>query len=360
MADGRPADAEIPVTREQLTEWFRMMHLIRRVEELAAKAYTQKKILGFCHLYIGQEAVAVGASAALNPADYVVTAYRDHGQIMARGLSPRAMMAELFGKASGVTAGVGGSMHLSSKEHNFFGGYGIVGGHIPLAVGAAFASRYRGDDRVALCYFGDGAAQQGAFFEAMAMAQLWKLPVVFLCENNYYAMGTSLERQSYLIDMSKRGDGVGMKRWQFPGFDVVDVYTNVKKAVDHARSGEGPVILEAVTYRYRGHSMSDPAKYRKDGELDTFRAKDCLKNAETRLTALGAKAEELAKIVAEVDAEAQDAYDFADAAPIPDPAKLYDYTYAAGEDPRAPQSPTYAAGEDPRAPQSPTNAPETR
>ncbi len=322
-----PAGAA-PVQREQLTEWYRMMLLIRRVEELAAKAYTQKKILGFCHLYIGQEAVAVGASAALNPDDYVVTAYRDHGQIMARGVSPRAMMAELFGKASGTTAGVGGSMHLSSKERNFFGGYGIVGGHIPLAAGAAFASKYRGENRVALCYFGDGAAQQGAFFEAIAMAQLWKLPVVFLCENNFYAMGTSLERQSYLLDMSQRGDGVGMKRWQFKGFDVLEVYDNVKKAVDHARSGEGPVILEAVTYRYRGHSMSDPAKYRKDGELDSFRAKDSLKNAEARLLELGATKEDFEKMHAEADAIAQDAYDFADAEPIPDPAKLYDYTYA--------------------------------
>jgi len=315
-------------TREQITEWYRMMMLIRRTEELAAKAYTQKKILGFCHLYIGQEAVAVGASAALRKDDYVVTAYRDHGQIMARGVSARAMMAELFGKATGVTSGVGGSMHLSSREHNFFGGYGIVGGHIPLAAGAAFASKYRGEDRVALCYFGDGAAQQGAFFEAMAMAQLWKLPVVFLCENNFYAMGTSLERQSYLLDMSQRGDGVGMKRWQFPGFDVVEVYENVKKAVDYARSGAGPVILEAVTYRYRGHSMSDPAKYRKDGELDSFRAKDGLKNAETRLLALGATKADFERMHAEVDQEAQDAYDYAEAAPIPDPAKLYDYVYA--------------------------------
>ncbi len=339
MADGQtpPAPNSEAPTRPQLTEWYRMMLLIRRVEELAAKAYTQKKILGFCHLYIGQEAVAVGSAAALTPDDYVVTAYRDHGQIMSRGVSPRAMMAELFGRSPGVSHGIGGSMHLSSREHNFFGGYGIVGGHIPLAAGAAFAAKYRGDGRVALCYFGDGAAQQGAFFEAMAMAQLWKLPVVFLCENNYYAMGTSLERQSYLIDMSQRGDGVGMKRWQFPGFDVVEVYENVRRAVDHARSGAGPVILEAVTYRYRGHSMSDPAKYRKDGELDSFRAKDCIKNAEARLLALGANAEELTRLQGEVDAEAQDAYDFADKAPIPDPATLYDYVYA-------PEAPAAAPG----------------
>jgi pyruvate dehydrogenase E1 component alpha subunit len=327
MADGA-TDSTLAPSREQLTEWYRTMLLIRRVEELAAKAYTQKKILGFCHLYIGQEAVAVGASAALKPEDYVVTAYRDHGQILARGISAREVMAELFGKAAGVTHGVGGSMHMSSKERNFFGGYGIVGGHVPLAAGAAFAAKYRGEERVALCYFGDGAAQQGAFFESLELAQLWKLPCVFLCENNYYAMGTSLERQSFLTDMSRRGDGVGMERSQFKGFDVVEVWQNVKKAVDHARAGNGPVILEAITYRYRGHSMSDPAKYRKEGELDSYKAKDCLKNAETALLALGAKPEELKAMTAEADAAAQDAYDFADAAPIPDPAKLYDYVYA--------------------------------
>jgi pyruvate dehydrogenase E1 component alpha subunit len=274
MSDGTPADDRVgsapplgdeEITREQLLEWYRMMSVIRRVEELAAKAYTLKKILGFCHLYIGMEAVAVGTAAALRPSDYMVTAYREHGQILARGADPKRVMAELFGKGEGVSRGIGGSMHLVSAEHNFWGGYGIVGGHVPLAAGGAFASKYRGDDRVSVAFFGDGAAQQGAVFEALAMAQLWKLPAVFLCENNYYAMGTSIDRQSYLHDMSRRGDGVGMTRWQFEGFDVYDVYRNVKAAVEHARSGKGPVILEAVTYRYRGHSMSDPAKYRKSG-----------------------------------------------------------------------------------------------
>lgn len=322
-------DELYPVTREQLLEWYRMMLLIRRVEELSAKAYTQRKILGFCHLYIGQEAVATGATAALKPEDYVVSAYREHGHALARGISARAIMAELFGKATGACHGIGGSMHIASAEHNFFGGYGIVGAHVPLGAGAAFASRYRGEDRVSLTYFGDGAAQQGAFFEALALSQLWNLPAVYLCENNYYAMGTSLERQSYLTDMSRRGDGVGMKRWQFSGFDVVEVYQNVKRAVDHARSGEGPVILEAVTYRYRGHSMSDPAKYRKEGELEMHRAKDCIASAEQRLRDdFGVSDDELAKIQEAVDEEAQDSYDFADSSPEPDPSHLYDYTYA--------------------------------
>lgn len=325
MSDGKPT---YEPSQEELLEWYRQMALIRRVEELAAKAYMQRKILGFCHLYIGQEAVAVGASAALQPSDIVVTAYRDHGHILARGTSARAVMAELFGKATGITHGVGGSMHLADREHNFWGGYGIVGGHLTLATGAAFAAQYRSEDQVSLVYFGDGAAQQGAFFESLLLAQLWKLPVVFLCENNYYAMGTSIERYSALQDMSLRGDGVGMKRWQFQGFDVAEVYANVKEAVDHARSGKGPVILEAVTYRYRGHSMSDPAKYRPKGELDDVKKKDALELARERLESVGVDSAILDKIRDEVNEVAQDAYDFAESSPDPDPARLYDYTYA--------------------------------
>jgi pyruvate dehydrogenase E1 component alpha subunit len=326
MSEAPPID----VTRDQLLGWYRQMLLVRRMEELAAKAYTLKKILGFCHLYIGQEAVAVGAISAIRKDDYVVSAYREHGHILARGADPKAVMAELFGKATGTTHGVGGSMHLASKELEFWGGYGIVGGHIPLAVGAAFAARYRGEDRIALCFFGDGAAQQGAFFEALALAQLWRLPCVFLCENNYYAMGTSLERQSYLTDMSRRGDGVGMERWQFEAFDVAEVHRNVKMAANHARSRKGPVILEAITYRYRGHSMSDPAKYRKAGELEEKKKMDPIPLIEKRLEEAGLAASELEGIRAEIDKIAQEAYDFAEKSPEPDPSKLYDYTYRAG------------------------------
>ena len=326
----RPAQPERhPANKEELLEFYRQMLLIRRFEERAGQLYGLGLIGGFCHLYIGQEAVAVGATAALKPEDTVVTAYRDHGHAIARGITPREVMAELFGKSTGIVKGGGGSMHMGSAAHNFYGGYGIVGGHVPLAAGAAFASKYRGDDTVSLCYFGDGAAQQGAFFEALAISQLWKLPAVYLCENNYYAMGTSLERQSFLTDMSRRGDGVGMKRWQFHGFDVLEVYRNVKAAVDHARSGQGPVIIEAITYRYRGHSMSDPAKYRKEGELDQFKQRDSLKNAHERLVNdHGVDPAALESLHAEVEAEAQDAYEFAEASPIPDPATLYDYTYA--------------------------------
>jgi pyruvate dehydrogenase E1 component alpha subunit len=318
-----------PVSTEQLLGFYRDMVLLRRFEEMAAKAYTLKKILGFCHLYIGQEAVAVGATGALKAEDEVVAGYREHGQILARGASPREIMAELFGKATGITHGIGGSMHLASKAFNFYGGYGIVGGHVPLGAGAAFASKYLGRGTVSLTYFGDGAAQQGAFFEALELSQLWKLPAVYLCENNFYAMGTSLERQSYFTDMSRRGDGVGMRRWQFEAFDVVDVYRNVQAAVDHARSGEGPVILEAITYRYRGHSMSDPAKYRAAGELEEKKKKDGIELARQRLIDVhGVEAAALDAVLDDVKAICQDAYDFADTSPIPDPAHLYDYTYA--------------------------------
>jgi pyruvate dehydrogenase E1 component alpha subunit len=315
-------------TREQLLGWYRQMYQIRRFEELAAKAYTQRKIMGFCHLYIGQEAVAVGSCAALQPQDTVVSAYRAHGHILARGATPREVMAELFGKASGITKGVGGSMHMADPKLKFYGGYGIVGGHVPLAVGAAFASKYRGDNAVGLVYFGDGAAQQGAFFEAMCLAQLWKLPTVFLLENNYYAMGTSLERQSYVTDLCRRADGVGMKQWQMQGFDVADVFENCSRAVEHARSGEGPVLLEAITYRYRGHSMSDPAKYRKAGELEEKKKQDALALCEGRLADLGVAEAELVAIRTECDHVCQDAVEFADGAPWPDPAHLYDYNLA--------------------------------
>jgi pyruvate dehydrogenase E1 component alpha subunit len=325
---GDMTDAKNALSVEGLTEAYRMMALIRRFEELTAKAYTLQKVKGFCHLSIGQEAVAVGATMCLEKDDTIVSAYREHGHILARGATPRAVMSELFGKSTGCTHGVGGSMHLSDKSLNFFGGFGIVGAHVPLATGAAFAAKYRGEDNVALTYIGDGAMQQGAVYEAMELATLWNLPCVLLIENNYYAMGTALDRYSFLTDLSKRGAGVGMKHWQFDGFDVQVVYDNVKRAVDHARSGKGPVIIEALTYRYRGHSMSDPAKYRKDGELEDAQSRDCLQKAEDDLAALGVDAAVCEKIRAEVNVIAQDAFDYADKSPVPDPATLYDYTYA--------------------------------
>lgn len=324
-----PHDPLPPCTREELLGIWERMLLIRRVEELAAKAYTERKILGFCHLYIGQESVAVGVAAACRPEDRWITAYREHGQAMAKGVSARAMMAELFGKATGCTHGLGGSMHLFDASVHFMGGYGIVGGQVPLAAGVGWAMKQLKTGAVCVCFFGDGAANQGAFFEALCLAQLFKLPVVFVCENNYYAMGTSLDRQSALVDMSLRGLGVGMVREQFEGYDVETVRQRVGAAVEFARSGQGPVILEVVTYRYRGHSMSDPAKYRKPGELEEKRKMDPLSITEGRLRDdFGLDEATLDAVRARVEAEAQDAYAFADASPAPDPARLYDYIYA--------------------------------
>jgi pyruvate dehydrogenase E1 component alpha subunit len=318
-----------PLDAEGLLKLYREMVLIRRVEELAAKAYTMRKILGFCHLYIGQESVAVGAAAA-TPDDYWIAAYREHGHALAKGVSARAVMAELFGKATGSSLGLGGSMHIFDKAAKFMGGYGIVGGHVPLANGVGWAIKQRNEGRVCLCYFGDGAAHQGAFFEALCLAQLWKLPVIFICENNYYAMGTSIERQSYLTDMSLRANGVGMAREQLRGFDVEHVRERVGAAAKYAREGNGPVMLEIITYRHRGHSMSDPAKYRPKGELEDFKQNaEPLALTKRRLEQdFGVSAERIAAVHQEVEAIAEDAWSFAESSPDPDPNTLYDHVYA--------------------------------
>jgi pyruvate dehydrogenase E1 component alpha subunit len=318
-----------PITADSLFDLYRQMALIRRVEELAAKAYTQRKILGFCHLYIGQESVAVGAAAATRADDYWISAYREHGHAMAKGVSARAVLAELFGKSTGCTKGTGGSMHLFDAETNFMGGYGIVGGQIPLANGVGWAIKQRKGDQVCLCFFGDGAANQGAFFEALCLAQLYKLPVVFICENNFYAMGTSLTRQSAVTDMSLRALGVGMARDRFEGFDVEEVRERIGRAVKFAREGNGPVLLEVVTYRFRGHSMSDPAKYRPDGELESRKAEsDPLKITEARLSvAFGLETPRFEKLRKEVEEVAQDAYEFAESSPSPRPEDLYNHVY---------------------------------
>jgi pyruvate dehydrogenase E1 component alpha subunit len=306
---------------------YKQMAVIRRLEEQAAKAYTQRKILGFCHLYIGQESVAVGAASATMD-DYWIAAYREHGQALAKGITPRAVMAELFGKATGCSKGLGGSMHLYDKNVRFLGGYGIVGGHVPLANGVGWAIKQRKEGRVCVCFLGDGAANQGAFFEALCLAQLYKLPVVFLVENNFYAMGTAVTRSSAVTDMSIRALGVGMARDQFDGFDVETVRERVGRAAAFARSGQGPVLLEAVTYRYRGHSMSDPAKYRPEGELDEKKKSDPLLICEAKLQKMGVPDADVEKVKAEVEEIVNDSVDFAERSPEPDPAALYDYVYA--------------------------------
>lgn len=323
-----PGDPRPPLGAADLAALWEQMLVIRRVEELAAKAYTERKILGFCHLYIGQESVAVGAAAACEPRDRWVTAYREHGQALAKGVSPRAVMAELFGKATGSSKGLGGSMHIFDSGVHFMGGYGIVGGQVPLGAGVAWSLKQLGTGAVCLTWFGDGAANQGAFFEALCLAQLYKLPVVFICENNAYAMGTAIERASALTDMSQRGLGVGMVREQFVGFDVEVVRQRVGAAVDFARAGHGPVLLEIVTYRHKGHSMSDPAKYRPAGELEEKKKSDPVLLTESRLRDMGMDDAALDAIRERVELVAKDAYDFAETSPVPDPAHLYDYTYA--------------------------------
>ncbi|RME22506.1 MAG: pyruvate dehydrogenase (acetyl-transferring) E1 component subunit alpha [Deltaproteobacteria bacterium] len=318
-----------PCTTDELLDLYRGMLRIRRIEELAAKAYTRRLILGFCHLYIGQESVAVGAAAATAD-DYWIASYREHGHALAKGVTPRKVMAELFGRATGASHGQGGSMHIFDRSVDFMGGYGIVGGHVPLANGIAWAARARGEDRVCVCFFGDGAANQGAFFEALCLAALYKLPVVFICENNWYAMGTPLDRQSALTDMSLRARGVGMVREQLEGWDVEHVRQRVAAARQHAVTGRGPVLLEIITYRYRGHSMSDPAKYRPKEEVEQHKERhDPIDLAARRLrTRHGVTQEALDAVRAEVEEEAADAWRFAEESPFPDPATLYDYVYA--------------------------------
>jgi pyruvate dehydrogenase E1 component alpha subunit len=317
-----------PITKQDLLSLYKDMLLLRRVEELAAKAYTQRKILGFCHLYIGQESVAVGA-AATTKEDYWITAYREHGHAMAKGVPPKEMMAELFGKATGSVGGLGGSMHIFDKSRNFMGGWGIVGGHVPLANGVGWAIRQRKEDKVCVCFFGDGSMHQGAFFEALCLAQLYKLPCIFICENNYYAMGTSLDRQSAITDLCRRADGVGMVNEQLEGFDVELVRERVAAAREFARSGQGPVLLEVITYRHFGHSMSDPAKYRKKGELEEKKESDPLVITHQRLkNDFGLTDAENEAIISEIYAKANEAYEFAQSSPDPDVKELYDYVYA--------------------------------
>jgi pyruvate dehydrogenase E1 component alpha subunit len=310
-----------------LTHLYRQMFLIRRVEEEAARAYAGGKIGGFLHLYIGQEAVGVGALATLTRDDYVVTTYRDHGIAIAKGMTARAVMAELYGKVTGCSLGLGGSMHMFDKANNMMGGHGIVGGHLPLAAGAAFAAKYRGDGRVAMCFFGDGAVSIGAYHEALSLAALWKLPCVFICENNEYSMGTPLSRTLSVEDTSLKAVGYGMARDRFFGSDVLDVQERIQQAVTRARTESLPTLIEVRTYRYRGHSMSDPGKYRTAEELDEQKRKDPMHRARTQLLAGGTTEATLAELEASVEAEVQDAIAFAETSAEPDSSVLEPTTY---------------------------------
>lgn len=300
--------------RDALLGYYRQMVTIRRFEEEAARGYAQGKIGGFLHLYIGQEAIAVAANAALKPEDYAFQTYRDHGIAIARGMTPNAAMAELFGKDAGCSRGLGGSMHFFDVENNFLGGWAIIGGHLALAAGAAFKSKYMGEDRVTMCFFGEGSTNIGGFHEAMSLSGLWKLPVVFVCENNQYAMGTPMERTSPIKDLSIKAKGYGMEGDRFDGHDVLHVRERLAEAVERARSGGGPTFIEVLTYRFRGHSMSDPAKYRTRTELEERKQLDPTKVAHEKLLALGVSENELDNIDAEVDDLIDAAVKFADEA----------------------------------------------
>ncbi|MEZ0230963.1 MAG: pyruvate dehydrogenase (acetyl-transferring) E1 component subunit alpha [Planctomycetota bacterium] len=314
---------------ELLKELWKTIVLCRRFEEAAAKAYGMGKIGGFCHLYIGQEAVGVGAISALEKDDYIVTTYRDHAQFLARGGSVKKAMAELFGRAGGCSKGLGGSMHFFDVEKGFLGGWGIVGNHIPLAVGTAFKAKYAGEKRVALVFFGEGATAQGGFHEAMSLASLWRLPIVFVCENNHYAMGTPIDREVPVDDLTKLASAYDMQRDRLEDTrDVLEVRGRMQKAFDRARRGEGPTFIEAITYRYRGHSMSDPAKYRTKEEVEAWKAHDPLLVGRKRLEASGVSAKELDGIEAWAEKEIDDAVAWADAQPEPVWDDVVGNTYA--------------------------------
>ena len=322
--NGSPPD----FTREQELTALRDMLLIRRFEEKAGQLYGMGAIGGFCHLYIGQEAIVVGMQMALKEGDQVITGYRDHGHMLAAGMEAKGVMAELTGRQGGYSKGKGGSMHMFSKEKNFFGGHGIVAAQVPLGTGLAFANRYRGNDFVSLAYFGDGAANQGQVYESFNMAELWKLPVIYVIENNRYAMGTSVTRASAQTDFSKRGISFNIPGKQVDGMDVRAVKAAGDEAVAWCRAGKGPYILEMQTYRYRGHSMSDPAKYRTREEVEKVRqGQDPIEQVRNRLLAAKVGEQELKAIDAEVREIVNQAADFAQHDPEPDASELYTDIY---------------------------------
>jgi pyruvate dehydrogenase E1 component alpha subunit len=317
--------AEPPVAAATFTQFFQEMLLIRRFEERAGQMYGMQLIGGFCHLYIGQEAVVVGMQATLKEGDTTVTTYRDHGHMLACGMDPKGVMAELTGRRGGYSHGKGGSMHMFSREKNFFGGHGIVGASVPIGTGLALAHRYRNDGFISVCYFGDGAINQGQVAESFNMASLWKLPIVYVIENNRYGMGTSISRASARTDLFHRGIAYGIPGEQVDGMDVAAVYETAQTATEHARSRQGPIILEMLTYRYRGHSMSDPAKYRTKEEVDRMRSEhDPIDHLRQRLLQEGMASEsELKEIEGRVRQLVAEAAQFAQDCPEPDPGELW-------------------------------------
>ena len=322
--------AKLKFSKETYLKWYKDMLLWRKFEDKTSALYIQQKIRGFLHLYNGQEAVLAGSIYAMDiKKDKMITAYRDHVQPIAMGVSPNHIMAELYGKSTGCSGGKGGSMHMFSKEHNFFGGHGIVGGQVPLGAGIAFADKYNENDAVTLCYMGDGAVRQGAVHEAFNMAMMWKLPVVFICENNGYAMGTSVERTANHSDIWKLGLSYEMPCAPVDGMDPVAVAESVKEAVDRARKGDGPTFLEMKTYRYKGHSMSDAQKYRTKDEVAEYQKIDPItKVLEMIKKNKWATDKEIQAIQDQVKATVKEAVDYAESSPFPSNDSLYQNVYA--------------------------------
>jgi pyruvate dehydrogenase E1 component alpha subunit len=331
VSGGETRTPDVPeFSKDQELDAYRSMLLIRRFEEKAGQLYGMGLIGGFCHLYIGQEAVVVGMQMAVIDGDQVITGYRDHGHMLATGMDPKGVMAELTGRRSGYSRGKGGSMHMFSKEKKFYGGHGIVGAQVPLGTGLAFANRYRDNGNVSVTYFGDGASNQGQVYESFNMAKLWHLPVVYVIENNQYGMGTSVSRASATTKLCKRGLSFDIPGEQVDGMDVRAVKAAGEKALEHARSGDGPMILEMLTYRYRGHSMSDPAKYRAREEVQKMRTEhDPIEQVGKRLQEKGSASEnELKEIDKEIRLVVNEAAEFAQQDPEPDPAELWTDIYA--------------------------------
>jgi pyruvate dehydrogenase E1 component alpha subunit len=321
-------------SKETYLYWYELMLLIRRFEEKAGQMYGMQKIRGFCHLYIGQEAIAAGCMTATIPDDIFITAYRDHGLAIAKGVTPKSCMAELYAKVTGCSKGKGGSMHFFGAQQKFFGGHGIVGAQIGTGAGLAFAEKYKGTDNVVLCFFGDGAARQGILHETFNLAMLWKLPVVFICENNNYAMGTSVERTSNVLDIYKLADAYEMPADQVDGMIPETVHDAVTRAVKRAREQGGPTLLEVKTYRYKGHSMSDPAKYRSKEEMEEYKLQDPVETTLKKLKDnFGISDEEIEKINERVQNEVAESVKFADESPYPDDNELLKDVYAEADYP---------------------------
>lgn len=321
-ADAKKGKQETEFSKDTYLYWYRSMQLMRKFEEKAGQLYGQQKIRGFCHLYIGQEACAAGAVSALKRGDKYITAYRDHAHPLALGTDPKAVMAELYAKETGISKGKGGSMHIFDKENHFLGGHGIVGAQIPLGAGIAFAEKYNKTGHLCICYMGDGAVRQGAFHETLNLAMLWKLPVIFVIENNGYAMGTSVKRTSNVTDLYTLGEAYDMPSEPVDAMSVEEVHKAVARAAERARSGEGPTLLEFRTYRYKGHSMSDPAKYRTKEEVEEYKQRDPLEVVKnTILQKKYASEKDLEAIDQEIIGQVEESVKFAEESPYPDPSE---------------------------------------